>query len=406
MEVRIEKPKPSVCEMHITVSYEQYAKEKERITESYRHAAEVPGFRKGRAPVAIVASNYRSQIEKEAKERFIRSMFAEAVREHHIVPLTYAQVVNFDASEETGVVTFSAMFQVIPDFELSLDGLHTSYEAHAVNNEQVAKVLEELQEKYTTVRPATGPSKEGDTVEFDYVAYDTSGAVVDSAQGMAVTCSERQQKGTLTSALLGVKPGEEREAAIPYPSTFPVVELEGRDVRLTLSIKEVKEAVTPPLDDEFAKVVGMDSLRELKNSIKRQLEDEGEMKARAGARNRMIEKLLGANEFEVPSSLINFYREQQTGGEGSREDEKGSDRAAEETARLNIILDRIAEERKITIGDEEIGGLVKREAARESVDPQKLHSYLVRSGKMEDIIIMLKRNRAFTELEKQYIKKA
>jgi trigger factor len=406
VEVKIEKPKSYIREMHIAVAYEQYAKEKARVTESYRYHAEVPGFRKGRAPASMVAGSYKSQIEKEAKENFIRGVFAKAVQEHHIIPITYAHVMNFNAKEQEGVVEFSVKFQVIPDFELSLAGLSTSYTPPVVPDEQVLKVIKDLQQKYTTVRPVARAAKAGDTVEFDYVAYDASGIEVDSAQGMTVTCSKKEKRKTVASALCGLKAGDEREISVAYPSTFPVIELEGKDVRIKLTIREVKEAAVPAINDEFAKTVGMDSEHELKQSIKKQLENEEEMKAHAEARNTMIEKLLKINEFEVPSSLIDFYAAQHE-REGIRKEMKEqNEKAAAETAKLNIILDRIAEEQKITIDEEEIKGLVEREAARESVDAGKLRSYLERSGKMEDIIVMLKRNRAFANLEKQYVNKA
>ncbi len=406
VEVKIEKPKSYMREMHIKIAYDQYAKEKTRITESYRSHAEVPGFRKGKAPASMVAGSYKSQIEKEAKENFIRGVFAKAVQEHHIVPITYAQVMSFNAKEQEGIVEFSVKFQVIPDFELLLKGLNTSYTPLEVTDEQVLGVIKELQQKYTTVRPVNRLAKAGDTIEFDYVAYDASGEEVDSAQGMTVTCSKEEKGQTIASALLKLEPGDKKELSIAYPSIFPVVELEGKDVRITLTIKEVKEAAVPDINDEFAKTVGMDSVHELKRSIRKQLEYEEEMKARAGARSSMIEKLLKINDFEVPSSLIDFYAEQQK-QEGMRGDTpEQREEAAAGTAKLNIILDRVAEEQKITIAEEEIKGLVEREAARESVDPEKLRSYLERSGKMEEIIVMLKRNRAFADLEKPYVHKA
>jgi trigger factor len=403
MEVRIEKPKSYIREMHISVPYEQYAKEMARITQSYQSAAEIPGFRKGKAPISMVATSYRSEIEKEAKENVIRDVFSRAVREHHLLPITYAEIEGFTASEERDLVSFSVRFQVIPDFKLSLDGLDTTFKPAPVAEESVTKVIQDLQEKFTTVKPVSRASQSGDAIEFDYVACDTAGVEVDSAQGMIVVCGKG--KGLLESQLVGVKQGEQRESDIPYPSTFPVMELHGTNVRIKMGIKEVKEKAVPEINDEFAKTVGIDSLGKLRSSIRKQLENEEEMIARANARDKMLEILLKQNDFDVPDALLGYYREQQKDGGFEKDEKEKIDEVAERKARLNIILDKIAELKELKVPEEDINGFLEREAARESVDPQKLRSYLVQTGKMQDIVAMFKREMAFAELEKQYLKK-
>lgn len=399
MDVRIEKPKSYVREMHISVPYEQYANEKERITRSYQTAAEIPGFRKGKAPIAMVASSFRGEIEKEAREHIVRDAFSRAVREHRLFPITHAEITDFTASEENGQVSFSAHFQVIPEFTLSLEGISTSFEPAPVDDDAVMGVIEELRDKFTTVKPVPRASRSGDTIEFDYVAYDGSGEEVDSAQGMTVDCKAGESEGTLASQLLGVKPGEKKACAMPYPATFPAMELHGADVRIKVDIKEVKEKAIPEINDELAKTVGMESLAELKNSIRKQLEHEQEMIARNQARERMVEALILQNDFEVPDALLSHY------GELPNEEREKALSIAEKKARLNIILDKVAEVRELKVPDEEIAGFLEKEAERESVDPQRLRSYLVQTGKMADIIAMFKREKAFSELERQYVKK-
>jgi trigger factor len=405
MEVRIEKPKSYIREMHISIPYERYAKEKERITKSYQSAAEIPGFRRGKAPIGMVATSFKSQIEKEAREDIIRDVFAKAVREHHLFPITHAEIRDFAASEEHGHVTFSARFQVIPDFELSLDGLGTTFTPAPVAEGTISEALRDLQDKYTTAKPVSIPARAGDTVEFDYVACDAEGLEVDSAQGMVVTCAQGEEEELLASKLLGVTAGEERELDIPYPPTFPVMELHGTAVRLQMQIREVKERIVPGIDDEFAKTVGLASVGELRSSIRKQLEDEQEMIAYAEARDRMVETLLLHNEFDVPEALLAYYQEQQRGSVLTPDEQEKLHAYAEKKAKLNIILDKVAAEKALKIPEEDIDAFIKGEAARESVDPQKLRTYLVQTGRMEDIITMFKREKAFRELERQFIKK-
>jgi FKBP-type peptidyl-prolyl cis-trans isomerase (trigger factor) len=119
----------------------------------------------------------------------------------------------------------------------------------------------------------------------------------------------------------------------------------------------------------------------------------------------MIEALLKHNDFEVPEALIAFYGQQQGHNGQMKDTEEKARESAEKRARINIILDKLAEENGVTVPEEDISGFLEREASREGVDPQKLRSYLVQTGKMEDIIAMFKRERAFAELEKRYLKR-
>jgi trigger factor len=405
MEVRIEKPKSYIREMHISVPAERYEKEKQRIARSYRAGAEIPGFRKGKAPVSLVVASFKKEIEKEARENIVREAFSQAVREHNLNPITYAHIENFTDSDVAGFITFSARFQVIPDFELSLEGLETAVKPVNITDKKIGDVLDGLKEGYTTVRPVSRPSREGDAVEFDYVVFDENGNEIDAAQGMVVDCGKGDGKASMGALLMGVKPGQRIEGNVIYPPTFPLLELDGKQVRMELEIKEVKEKVVPEMNDELAKTLGMNSMTELKDSVRRQLEEEQETIARAEARERMVEKLLKRNVFEVPEALLRYPPGESGDETNSSENRERLLELAERRARFNIILDRVAELKQVKVPEEEISVFLEREATRESVDPQRLRTYLVQTGKMRDIIAMFKREKVFDEMEKEFLKK-
>lgn len=407
MEVKIEKPKSYIREIKISVPYRDLEEEQKKIAEMYRNSATVPGFRKGKAPVSVILNRFNKEINKEAQDNVIKNAFMRAVKDNNLNPITFADIDGIKIPEGKGNVTFRARFQVIPDFELKLDGIKTSYKPRKVSTSDVKKVISDLQGKYTTLRPASRPSKTNDNIEFDYTIFDKNNSKVDVVHGMTVECKDEKDKNSLYSLLKGVQPGEDIKGEIVYPGEFPVIELHGKPVTILLKVKEVKEKVIPQIDDNFAKTFGLNSLKDLKETIYKQLSGENELIAKNLGQDQLIDKLFHNNDFEVPEALIDYYLRKQmeemknVNKEDINEDELR--RLAENKARLNIILDRIADREKIEVSNDEIEKIIEKEAVRESVSKEELRRFLNHSGRLEDIISLLKREKAYDFLQKNFL---
>lgn len=407
MEIKVEKPKSYIREVEISLPYTRFEDELQRIAKSYKASASVPGFRKGKAPVSIIRNTFKEDIEKEARERLIKDSLMKALDEKSIEPITSAEISDFKAKKEKAIVTFKAKFQVVPDFEANLNKLKLTYKVPKVGKKEINKEIEKLQEKYTTVRPTERPSKNGDAVEIDYKVFDDKGKEIDGVQGMIIECKSDSQKDSVYNLITGVKSGESVEREVVYPEEFPNSDLHNKKVNIKVEVKDIKEKHVPVLDANFAKTVGMDSIKELKKSIKEQLLSENKENALKKAKEDLIDKLLQKNKFEVPDALVNFYVQRfkkNLEAEGSTNyDENNLREIAEKMSRLDLIVDKIAETESIEATDEEIDEVIDKSSRGQSMDKDKLKTYLEQTGKINDIIIMLRRDKVYKFLHERFL---
>ncbi len=407
MEVTIKKPKSYIREIEVSFPSNKLAKEQEKIAQNYRHRVVIPGFRKGKAPVSVIMNRFKKEIQEEAKDNVIKSAFTSAVKENNLNPITFVDIKDIKIPEEKGTITFRASFQVIPDFELKLDGIKVICKKHKISKKDVRKVVSDLQRKYTALKPASNPSREGNVIEFDYEVSDMNGKKIDAVSYMTIEYRKEKYKASLFSLLDGVKPGDKIEGEIGYPKIFPVIELHGKPIKILLEVREVKEKVVPKIDDSFAKLLGLSSLKELEESIYKQLSEENEIKTINSGQEELIEKLLHNNNFEVPDALVSYYLKQQKqrmkDAKQEDYDEDELQRMAVRKAQLNIILDRIAETQKIEARNDEIEEIIEKEATNESIRKEELKKYLIESGRLEDIISILKREKALIFLQENFL---
>lgn len=407
MEVKIEKPKSYVRELTISLPYENLERERKRIAETYRNRSVIPGFRKGKAPLRLILNKFDKDIEKEAKDNIIKNGFMEALRENNLNPVSYANIENVEITDDKKNIRFRANFQVIPDFELNLKTIKTTYKSPKINNEDVNKVLSDLQEKYTTLKPTSKSSKIGNSIEFDYKVFDETDNQLESLEGMVLECKKVRDKNSIYSLLPGLKSGEKTKAHITYPVEFPMIELHGKPVSILIETREVKEKIIPRLDDDFAKIVSLDSLRELKESIRGQLSKENEAKAIDSAYEELINKLLKANDFEIPEAIIDYYfkrqMEEMKTANKKNINEDDVRKFSERMARLNIILDNIAEKEKLHIPDNEIEKVLDKMGFEEDISMEEKKRFLEQSGRLDDIITILKREKSYDFLKKNFL---
>lgn len=405
MEIEIQEPKSYIREIKISLAYEKFEDEINRVAKQYAKNASISGFRKGKAPLSIVANSFKKEIEEEAQDNLVKNTFITAIKEHNLSPITYADIKSIEKTKKNGRFSFTATFQVIPEFDLATNGIEVTYKIPPVTEDEISKVLLDLQEKYTTLKSVIRASKFGDNVEFDYVVTDNEGKELDKVQGMSIDCSKKGSDASLMSMILGAKSKEKKNGLISYPKEFPVVQLHGKSVQISITMKEIKEKAVPPLDDEFAKIFGLDSLKELKNSIKRQLLIEREEMVTGKATDKMIEKLIEINTFEVPDSLVKFYLKGYS--EASRRDSNKEEwnKIAEKRAKMNIILDRIAIRDKIEIPEDELDKIIDKEAAGQSIGKKEFKQYLEKTGEIQDIIQMLKRKKVYEFLKGNFLSK-
>ncbi|WNM59105.1 trigger factor [Candidatus Nitrospira allomarina] len=321
MKLEMTELGPVKRSLKIEVPEEAVKSEFQKVYAQLRRQAKIPGFRPGKAPIALLEKRYADLVEQDVVQRLVPDYYQRAVKEAGVVPI----LVDIPPLERMKVksnspFTFTATVEIKPTIQLGdyrpPNPISLKRDARTVTDDQVEKALQSLREQHAEldVVPEGTPLREG-----LHAVLSIEGFVED--QPLEGT----QKKGHLLhigskSPILGVELdeyliGKQAGDTIDIPQTFPAnhpdAHLAGKTMVLKVTIDAVKEQKLPELDDEFAKDCGdYDSLEHLKTTINTQLDNFLKQDLEEGYKDQVIERLLQMHHFEIPEVLIE--RELQT----------------------------------------------------------------------------------------------
>ncbi len=363
-------------ELVIDVPAEEVSATYRRVAGQYRKYAKIPGFRAGKVPESMVRRRFASEIRKEVIDTLLPERFNKGVRELGIQPVGQPQVTELSV-EDGAPFHVKAVFEYIPDFSIEGYGdVTVDKPSVEVTDAEFEREIEQIRDSRATMEPVEEdrPLRDGDFAQISYTGQiegDAEAAPINGEEAM-VEIGGHSTVEAFTTVLRGAKVGQELRAEVVYPADYSEPKLAGKTVAYELTVKGIKKRNLPELDDEFAKEFGdYKSLSELKARVREHLANrkrhsvEGETKDRLMA--AMAEKFL----FPVPESLVQDQIDTRLerglralAAQGMdpaqmRKLDFGRLRAAQRDSALaevknQILLDRIAREENITLGDEEV----------------------------------------------------
>jgi len=291
--------------LEITVPEAEVQEETERVVAKIQKKVKLPGFRPGHAPVSLVKTRFAGDIRQDVLEKIVPRFFRAAVGKDHLKVVGTPDIsdVHFHSGEP---LKFKADFEVAPEFELgNYRGIAVTYTEPEVSDEDIAKRLEEVrQQKAEFVNEDPRPLADGD---YALVGLESISGVAEKITQDEITLKlgDEATMPAFTENLRGAAPEESREFDISYPEDYDRKTLAGRTVRFRATVKAVRRKELPELNDEFAKDLGdYQTLEELKNAIRTAIQREREQKAQEDAKHQLLDKLVDAHDFQVPSAYI------------------------------------------------------------------------------------------------------
>lgn len=374
MKAQVESISPVKRKLTIQIPAQDVSREEQALLRELRARTTVPGFRKGKAPPEVIRRRYGDRIRSDVLERLVGTTLQDAVRQENLVPVSDPDIELQDYSPDTGI-HYTVVMEVRPQVKpRGYTGLHLKKEKVAVADTEVEARIEALRAQHTTFEP--GP--EGHTLSRgDMAVLDYQGTVGGEpfeggqARDRTIVLGSGAVLPGFEDGLLGAAAGEEREIDVAFPPDYPVAALAGRTARFEVSIKDVKIARLPEVDEDFAKeVAGVATAEELRERVREVIASDKRRRAEEAFRSRVIDALLEANPFEVPETLV---RNQQAFsldrmrrdlssrgmdptalGIGRAEVQEAHRRAAEYTVRWAFLLRAIAEAEGLDVTDEEV----------------------------------------------------
>src|SRR6266498_1719266 len=293
IQIRKTAEEPGAASLAVTVPLEHVREVEDRATTAYQQRARLPGFRRGKAPPAIVKKHFADDIRQQALEELIRESWKAALEQEALKPIADPHVHNLKW-EAGAPVTFEFHVEVKPDLKLErLGKFHLARKVARVTDEQVLAQLNELRDQKAPWTPVAGEKpKPKDLVHVTIGAREGGGDEVKDPQPYQLVLGVGRAIPEAEERIMGMLPGETVDATVRFPDDFPEEAKRGqsRDIRLTL--REVKRQQLPALDDAFAREVGdFDSLEALRAAVREDLERDAAREADAKVRAELIEQI-------------------------------------------------------------------------------------------------------------------
>lgn len=407
MKSELKEVSPTQKEIHLEIDAAVLKEAYGAVSQKYAKRANVPGFRKGYAPLDVVRLRFKDEIKSEVLQEVVPGMVAEAIAVHKLTPLTEPHL-HLEDQESVKVngsqpITLHVHVEVMPEIPTpKYDGIDLTRRVKPVENGEVEDLIAERLQKEAALMPVEGrKSKIGDTVIADLEGRfdDNPEAEPIKADDLEVVLGDEVIERSFTDNLIGVKEDDEKEFTVVYPAEFSSPALAGKTVHYSAKVKSVGTTEVPELNDDWAKSLdeGYKSLADLRKKLKADLEKYAEADADARLRNNAIARLIEDNSFEVPNTLIenqarnllnNFAQDLQQRGINLEQVENefiqmayGNMRTqAERDVRGAMLLDKVAELEKVEVDEAEVESEIVKMAEYYRASADEIRASLEKQG--------------------------
>lgn len=418
MKVTVSDAPNSQKELNVELPVEKYNEYFEAEFKKIAKNADLPGFRKGKAPKDVVLKKYEHQIRVTALEKLVNDSVNTAISENNIRPLNSPEVkeVKFDEGEP---ITFKVLVEVFPEIEVAnYKDFEVTKEVNKVLKKDVDSIIDNLRDKNSVFEPVEDRAvQDGDLVTIDFEGK-LNGEIISSAcaKGYELAIGSNSFIPGFESSLIGYTKGQTGDIVVTFPESYHEKSLAGQPVTFTITLHEIKAKSLPELDDEFAKSLDEKyaTLKDLTDEIKADLQEEAESIAQNKAFDALLDCIIDANKFDVPAGIVRDQAGRMVDSQlqqyrmyGMDPAQFGLDKnkliettlpAAEKNVKSALVINKIADENKIDVSDEEVEEAIKEQAERFGLDAEAHKKELEQYGGM-----MAFKNRLFTDKVYEYL---
>ncbi len=289
----------------IEVDEERTQKAMRRVVRQIAQKTNFPGFRKGKAPYGLIVQRYgEDTIRKEAAEVLTEEVYREALEQEGIKP--YALGVLDELALYP--ITFKLTIPLHPITDL---GDYRDYRLPPpevkVHKKQVQQALEKMREQNVILERVARPAALGDRVAIDLLGRTAEGVEFLKGDGinMLLDAESADPVPGFAEAIVGMNEGEERILTLTLPDDFHRKELQGQAAEFTIKLAEVYESTLPELDDDLARTVGnFDSLKELEEHVRKQLQQAAQEKADEEYAGQVLKAIIEQAHVEYPPGML------------------------------------------------------------------------------------------------------
>jgi len=341
--------------------------------------AQMPGFRQGKVPVGLLKKQYGQALFGEALEQAVNTSTAKAIEDRGLKPALQPRI-DLKQLEEGKDVEFEVALEVLPEIgkldfsEVALERLKAVVPDSDVE-EAVGRIAKANREQKPVDPPR--PAQKGDALKIDFVgSVDGVEFPGGAAQDYTLEIGSGSFIPGFEDQLVGAEVGKDVEVKVTFPADYGNAELAGKDAVFKCTIKEVRELVDRPVDDELAKANNFDSLDAMRKAVAERIGQDYARISRTMIKRQLLDKLAETHKFAVPEGLVEGefnaiwqrIEEAKKNGQKLEGDEETMRKEyrdiAERRVRLGLLLADVGRSNGIDVTPEELNQAVMREAMR------------------------------------------
>jgi trigger factor len=356
------------------------AKVDARLTE-LAQTAQMPGFRPGKVPVGLLKKQYGQALYVEALEQAVNQSTAKTIEDRGLKPALQPRVDFKDQAPSEGKdVEFEVAIEVLPEIgKLDFSGIELERLKAVVPDKDVDEAIDRIAKANREQKPVDPPrpAQKGDAIRLDFVgSVDGKEFPGGAAQDYTLELGSGSFIPGFEDQLVGAEVGKTVDVKVTFPAEYGNAELAGKDAVFKCSIKEIREFVDKPADDELAKKNNFENLEAMRKAVSDRIAQDYAQVARSMVKRQLLDKLAETHKFEVPEGLVEGefstiwqrVEEAKKAGQKLEDDEdklrKEYREIAERRVRLGLLLADVGRSNSIDVTPEELNQAVMREAMR------------------------------------------
>jgi trigger factor len=406
----VETVNPTRVKLTVEVPFDELKPSLDAAYRSISKQVTVPGFRKGHVPPRIIDQRIgRGAVIEEAVNEALPRFYMQAVEESDVRPLGQPTVDVTEVPDPAtgGELKFTAEVDVRPELQLpELEGIEVTVDDAEVTDADVDERLDDLRQRFGTLVGADRPAQAGDFVSLD-ISATIDGEEIDTVSGISYEVGTGTMLEGMDDAILGLQAEETTTFTAPLAGG----DRAGQEAEVTVTVQSVKVRELPPADDDFAQLASeFDTLDELRDDLRKQVEQVKRVEQGMQAREKLLEHLTEVVEVPVPEGIVADEVHRHLEGEDRLEDAEHRaevEGEARKAFQQQLLLDAIAEKVQVSVNQQELVEYIVASAQQYGMDPNAFAKAVDEAGQVPAMVSEVARRKAIAVvLEKAVVKDA
>ncbi len=410
MKSAVETVNPTRVKLTVEVPFDELKPSLDAAYRSISKQVTVPGFRKGHVPPRIIDQRIgRGAVIEEAVNEALPRFYMQAVEESAVRPLGQptVDVTEVPDPAKGGELKFTAEVDVRPELERpELDGIEVTVDDAEITDADVDERLDDLRQRFGTLVGVDRPVQAGDFVSLD-ISATIEGDEIDSVSGISYEVGTGTMLEGMDDALLGLQAEETTTFTAPLAGGDKA----GQEAEVTVTVQSVKVRELPAADDDFAQLASeFDTLDELRDDLRTQVEQVKRVEQGMQARERLLDHLTEVVDVPVPDGIVAEEVNRHLEGEDRLEDTEHRAEVEVEARKAfqqQLLLDAIAEKVQVSVNQQELVEYIVASAQQYGMDPNAFAKAVDEAGQVPAMVSEVARRKALAVvLEKAVVKDA